>query len=79
MDHVVINVVSLEAGVKREGEKWDAEIAAKLIRLNELDKEDPEKTWERVINKDRIRIYKKSIPKNPSVMVRAEAFVEGCS
>lgn len=57
----------------------DSETAAKLARLRELDDEDPDKMWEKVIKKENIKIYKRQIEGNPSVMVRAEADVEGCS
>lgn len=37
----------------------DTEIEQKLLKLKELDEENPEKIWEKVLSKDRISIYKK--------------------
>lgn len=43
-------------------------------------KEDPEKTWECVIKKDdSMFIYKKMIPGNPCVLVRAESTIKDCN
>ncbi|KAL4499682.1 hypothetical protein ABPG72_017222 [Tetrahymena utriculariae] len=83
VDRVVISMLTSTSQAKRnssqKAQKVDEEIEEKLIKLKILDDEDPEKYWEKVINKDKISIYKKSIPNNPSVMVRAEAFVSECS
>ncbi|KAL4476168.1 hypothetical protein ABPG74_009901 [Tetrahymena malaccensis] len=82
VDRVVISMLTSSQAKKnsaQNAQKVDQEIEEKLLRLKTLDDEDPDKYWEKVINKDKISIYKKSIPNNPSVMVRAEAFVSECS
>lgn len=37
----------------------DTEVEEKLARLRELDDEDPDKLWEKVIKKEHIKIYKR--------------------
>ncbi|KAL4471402.1 hypothetical protein ABPG74_008295 [Tetrahymena malaccensis] len=84
---VVVNIPEIQKdekmsqSVSKEVQnQLDPQTQEKFDRLISLVQEDPEKTWECVIKKDDIMfIYKKMIPGNPCVLVRAESLVKDCN
>ncbi|KAL4511627.1 hypothetical protein ABPG72_012472 [Tetrahymena utriculariae] len=84
---VVVNIPEIQKDEKmslsvskEEKNKLDPQTQEKFDRLISLVQEDPEKTWECVIKKDDIIfIYKKMIPGNPCVLVRAESLIKDCN
>ncbi|EAR94352.1 START domain protein (macronuclear) [Tetrahymena thermophila SB210] len=84
---VVVNIPEIQkeekmsqSTSKEEKNKLDPQTQEKFDRLISLVQEDPEKTWECVIKKDDIMfIYKKMIPGNPCVLVRAESLIKDCN